>query len=1082
MSVLNFPSSPSVGQQYTGDNEVTYIFDGVKWEGYSPVLSSATNSISNNGHVVQVNGSGNLVIPVGATIIDEAGNPVLTSGGSGAQGTTGAQGIHGAQGTTGSTGAQGTTGSTGAQGTAGFNGNTGAQGTTGVQGTIGSTGAQGTTGNTGVQGATGIATTIVGSVANSASLPPSSTLGSGYIDEGNGDLYVWTGTGFTNVGQIVGPTGAQGTTGVQGTFGSNGAQGTAGTNGQGVPTGGTAGQVLIKIDSTDYNTQWITRSFSGSATTSTLVNGAFTATLDTYGNFIVPYQITNNDPIGSGVALSPGYPGQGAVISNYSGNQEFFVQDDGAYVQTSVNNSGTVYNQWIFGLDGVLTLPSTVGDIKRDGVSVLGGGGGFATTSTLINNSATVTLTTAGNLIVPGIVQSANTLTLSAGVVNPLYWWAEFGDFNVGTTSTYGIGVVHDPSGNLWVFGDVEGNGNGADVDTLALKYDQYGNLLWQAEYRDANNLNNPACASNDIITFDNVGNAYYLANDEDNNLTYIGKMDANGNTVNQELFYINGIAIDMTFDSNNHMLVVGTQFNYYNTVTTNTYNLPYIVKVDESYNILWQLGIDIGTDGSSAGYAEAVAVDASNNAYVTGYYNPGTGGLASFLSKVDTNGNLLWTLETGIPATGNPYMYGYSLGVNNGYLYALTYTNNGYFNVITKYDLDGNQIWQQISDDYTRTPNEDYYVEPGYDLNFDSAGNIYITSVGGGNASGQTAIILTKMEPTAGAVVYQRALMSPEHSLENNPYWWVGHRQASIYNDRIAISAYTQYSAPASTGTTTSFAFTIQMPIDGSITGTFNGISVNDVTAAFSTATYAGTYTSTVTSFVAVVTTATGNTGTLAPVTLLVTGTNTLTNNTYNLVINSEWQFSKTGAITFPDGTHQTTAYPGPGSGSGELYGVTTSTGSYGNSTISISNVSGYKRIDNVSTASQIWFDVQTIADELGVNSQFITGVTIDFQATSGGSSFAGNDGYGTLVGQIIAAYNYQGQTSVTHSETAVLNNTSGSVDYVFNNLNLWQTQSNYYRLALEAVRTDSNTGQQLDIIWTAKVFINPILIERYC
>lgn len=30
-----------------------------------------------------------------------------------------------------------------------------------------------------------------------------------------------------------------------------------GDNGQGVPTGGTAGQVLAKIDATDYNTEWV---------------------------------------------------------------------------------------------------------------------------------------------------------------------------------------------------------------------------------------------------------------------------------------------------------------------------------------------------------------------------------------------------------------------------------------------------------------------------------------------------------------------------------------------------------------------------------------------------------------------------------------------------------------------------------------------------------------------------------------------------------------------------------------------------------------------------------------------------------
>ena len=40
--------------------------------------------------------------------------------------------------------------------------------------------------------------------------------------------------------------------------GPQGPAGTNGTNGVGVPTGGTTGQVLAKIDGTDYNTQWVT--------------------------------------------------------------------------------------------------------------------------------------------------------------------------------------------------------------------------------------------------------------------------------------------------------------------------------------------------------------------------------------------------------------------------------------------------------------------------------------------------------------------------------------------------------------------------------------------------------------------------------------------------------------------------------------------------------------------------------------------------------------------------------------------------------------------------------------------------------
>ena len=42
--------------------------------------------------------------------------------------------------------------------------------------------------------------------------------------------------------------------------GANGTNGTNGANGQGVPTGGTANQVLAKVDGTDYTTQWITPS------------------------------------------------------------------------------------------------------------------------------------------------------------------------------------------------------------------------------------------------------------------------------------------------------------------------------------------------------------------------------------------------------------------------------------------------------------------------------------------------------------------------------------------------------------------------------------------------------------------------------------------------------------------------------------------------------------------------------------------------------------------------------------------------------------------------------------------------------
>lgn len=56
--------------------------------------------------------------------------------------------------------------------------------------------------------------------------------------------------GSINLGHVVGPTGPQGATGPAGP------QGVQGPVGPGVPSGGTANQVLRKTDGTNYNTEW----------------------------------------------------------------------------------------------------------------------------------------------------------------------------------------------------------------------------------------------------------------------------------------------------------------------------------------------------------------------------------------------------------------------------------------------------------------------------------------------------------------------------------------------------------------------------------------------------------------------------------------------------------------------------------------------------------------------------------------------------------------------------------------------------------------------------------------------------------
>lgn len=143
----------------------------------------------------------------------------------GVQGFRGTQGFGGVQGLGGDNGVQGFVGAQGFGGANGVQGAVGAQGAVGVQGAVGSQGLQGQSGLGGSQGA-------MGSQGSQGS-------------------------------QGLGAQGLNGVQGAQGKFGSQGLQGpigNQGASGQGVPVGGTTGQVLSKIDSSNYNTQWVTPS------------------------------------------------------------------------------------------------------------------------------------------------------------------------------------------------------------------------------------------------------------------------------------------------------------------------------------------------------------------------------------------------------------------------------------------------------------------------------------------------------------------------------------------------------------------------------------------------------------------------------------------------------------------------------------------------------------------------------------------------------------------------------------------------------------------------------------------------------
>lgn len=96
----------------------------------------------------------------------------------------------------------------------------------------GEQGPQGIQGEQGPAGEDGTGVTILGSYATEEDLEtahPTGNLGDGYLVAG--DLYVWNGSAWQNVGTIQGPQGEQGPQGIQGVPGEQGPQGETGAAG-----------------------------------------------------------------------------------------------------------------------------------------------------------------------------------------------------------------------------------------------------------------------------------------------------------------------------------------------------------------------------------------------------------------------------------------------------------------------------------------------------------------------------------------------------------------------------------------------------------------------------------------------------------------------------------------------------------------------------------------------------------------------------------------------------------------------------------------------------------------------------------
>ena len=141
-------------------------------------------------------------------------------------------------GVSGVAGPAGPRGPQGATGPAGPAGPRGATGPAGPAGPRGETGPAGPRGETGPRGEPGSGFQLLGTKPTAGELPGDAHAGDAWLVEGS--VWVWSGSEWTNVGEIQGPAGERGERGEPGPAGAKGAQGDrgpAGERGEPGPTG-----------------------------------------------------------------------------------------------------------------------------------------------------------------------------------------------------------------------------------------------------------------------------------------------------------------------------------------------------------------------------------------------------------------------------------------------------------------------------------------------------------------------------------------------------------------------------------------------------------------------------------------------------------------------------------------------------------------------------------------------------------------------------------------------------------------------------------------------------------------------------
>jgi hypothetical protein len=314
---------------------------------------------------------------------------------------------------------------------------------------------------------------------------------------------------------------------------------------------------------------------------------------------------------------------------------------------------------------------------------------------------------------------------------------------------------VLDSLSNIYIagltYGSLDGNTLTGNTDLFVTQFNSSGVKQWTKQL-GVTGVNTGALG----ITADSSNNIYmtgYTSGGLDGNSLsgtrdlFVIKYNSSGTKQWTKQLGVSGqatIAYGISIDSSNNLFVAGyTNGGLDGNSLTGVYDL-FVTKYNSSGTKQWTK--QLGVAGAST-FAFGIAIDSTNNFYLTGYTTGGldgntlSGNEDLFVIKYNSSGTKQWTKLLGVGVTTS-YAEGHSIATDSASnVYITGYTNGGLDgntltgvqdSFVTKYNSSGIKQWSKqfgVSSKYTI----------GTGLLTDSTSNIYISGYTSGGLDGNT-------------------------------------------------------------------------------------------------------------------------------------------------------------------------------------------------------------------------------------------------------------------------------------------------------------------------------------------------------